>query len=76
MGGSIMVKTSIKNQEAKLKSLNQKIKAEKSKIDQRLGKQIISQAGLDYTNLTRETIKELAKEAADLLRTHQKPQQK
>ena len=32
------------NQEGKLKALNQKIKDEKNKIEQRLGKQIISQA--------------------------------
>ncbi|MEK1377721.1 hypothetical protein HCZ77_06940 [Limosilactobacillus fermentum] len=39
-----MSQSSLEKQEAKLKALNQKIKDEKNKIEQRLGKQIISQA--------------------------------
>ncbi|MFJ1526673.1 hypothetical protein ABMS27_15085 [Lactiplantibacillus plantarum] len=43
-----MSQSNLEKQEAKLKALNQKIKDEKNKIEQRLGKQIISQANLDY----------------------------
>ena len=38
-----MSQSNLEKQEAKLKALNQKIKGEKNKIEQRLGKQIISQ---------------------------------
>ena len=37
-----MSQSNLEKQKAKLKSLNQKIKDEKNKIEQRLGKQIIS----------------------------------
>ena len=45
-----MSQSNLEKQEAKLKALNQKIKDEKNKIEQRLGKQIISQSNLDYAN--------------------------
>ncbi len=38
-----MTQNNLEKQEAKLKQLNQKIKAEKNKIEQNLGKQIINQ---------------------------------
>ena len=41
--------TSLELQEAKLKDLNQRIKNEKLKIDQRLGHQLIKQANLDLS---------------------------
>ena len=44
IGGIAMSQSNLEKQEAKLKALNQKIKDEKNKIEQRLGKQIISQA--------------------------------
>ena len=40
--GIVMSQSNLEKQEAKLKALNQKIKEEKYKIEQRLGKQIIS----------------------------------
>ena len=51
-----MSQSNLEKQEAKLKQLNKKIKEEKYKIEQRLGKQIISQA-----NLSTDQIKLLAK---------------
>ncbi|KRL32669.1 hypothetical protein QS460_10720 [Liquorilactobacillus mali] len=70
-----MAQTSIQKQEAKLKALNQKIKDEKNKIEQRLGKQIISQSNLDYANLSNDNIKELSKKIADFLNENQSPKQ-
>ncbi|WP_395538322.1 hypothetical protein [Lactiplantibacillus pentosus] len=59
--------STLEKQEAKLKQLNQKIKAEKSKIEQNLGKQIIKTANLDYTNLSNQKIKDLAQKIATIL---------
>ena len=63
-----MSQSNLEKQEAKLKALNQKIKDEKNKIEQRLGKQIISQANLDYTNLSNDQIKLLAKQLSEFLK--------
>lgn len=63
-----MSQSNLEKQEAKLKALNQKIKDEKNKIEQRLGKQIISQANLDYTNLSNDQIKLLAKQFSEFLK--------
>ncbi|PNW61939.1 hypothetical protein ACZ99_15870 [Lactobacillus sp. ATCC 15578] len=63
-----MQKSNLEKQEAKLKQLNQKIKAEKNKIEQRLGKQIISQSNLDYANLSNDQIKLLAKQFSEFLK--------
>ncbi|MCT3561117.1 hypothetical protein EFR99_12310, partial [Lentilactobacillus buchneri] len=49
-------------------ALNQKIKDEKNKIEQRLGKQIISQANLDYANLSNDNIKSLSKKVSEFLK--------
>jgi hypothetical protein len=68
IGGIVMSQSNLEKQEAKLKSLNQKIKDEKNKIEQRLGKQIISQANLDYTNLSNNNIKSLSKKVAEFLK--------
>ncbi|WP_353726736.1 hypothetical protein ABVE96_16470 (plasmid) [Lactiplantibacillus plantarum] len=66
-----MQQSNLEKQEAKLKQLNQKIKAEKNKIEQRLGKQIISQANLDYANLSNDNIKSLSKKVAEFLKVNQ-----
>ncbi|MHA5200860.1 hypothetical protein R5R45_01735 [Oenococcus oeni] len=66
-----MAQTSIQKQEAKLKALNQKIKDEKNKIEQRLGKQIISQTNLDYADLSNDNIKSLSKKVAEFLKENQ-----
>lgn len=63
-----MSQSNLEKQEAKLKALNQKIKDEKNKIEQRLGKQIISQANLDYGNLSNDQIKLLAKQFSEFLK--------
>lgn len=62
-----MTQSSLEKQEAKLKQLNQKIKAEKSKIEQNLGKQIIKTSNLDYANLSNQKIKDLAQKIATIL---------
>ena len=63
-----MSQSNLEKQEAKLKALNQKIKGEKNKIEQRLGKQIISQSNLDYANLSNDQIKLLAKQFSEFLK--------
>lgn len=55
-----MAVSNIEKQQAKLEKLNNRIKQEKKKIDQRLGHEIIKDAKLDYSNLDQGTIKELA----------------
>ncbi|ARW23339.1 hypothetical protein IMAU20120_03071 [Lactiplantibacillus plantarum] len=62
-----MSQSNLEKQEAKLKQLNQKIKAEKNKIEQNLGKQIIRSANLDYGTLTTPQIKMIAKKIAVFL---------
>ncbi|ARN98891.1 hypothetical protein [Levilactobacillus brevis] len=68
IGGIVMSQSNLEKQEAKLKALNQKIKDEKNKIEQRLGKQIISQANLDYANLSNDNIKSLSKKISEFLK--------
>ncbi|OLF66696.1 hypothetical protein ADT67_09950 [Levilactobacillus brevis] len=63
-----MSQSNLEKQEAKLKALNQKFKDEKNKIEQRLGKQIISQANLDYANLSNDNIKSLSKKVSEFLK--------
>lgn len=62
-----MTLSTLEKQESKLKQLNQKIKAEKSKIEQNLGKQIIKTSNLDYANLSNQKIKDLAQKIATVL---------
>ena len=62
-----MAQSTLEKQEAKLKQLNQKIKAEKSKIEQNLGKQIIKTSNLDYADLSNQRIKDLAQKIATVL---------
>lgn len=68
IGGIVMSQSNLEKQEAKLKALNQKIKDEKNKIEQRLGKQIINQANLDYANLSNDQIKLLAQQFSEFLK--------
>nr|WP_114788321.1 hypothetical protein [Lactiplantibacillus plantarum] len=62
-----MTQSALEKQEAKLKQLNQRIKAEKSKIEQNLGKKIIKTSNLDYANLSNQKIKDLAQKIATVL---------
>ena len=66
-GGVNMTQSALEKQEAKLKQLNQRIKAEKSKIEQNLGKQIIKTSNLDYADLSNQKIKDLAQKIATVL---------
>lgn len=66
-GGVKMTPSSLEKQEAKLKQINQRIKAEKSKIEQNLGKQIIKASDLDYANLSNQKIKDIAQKIATIL---------
>ncbi len=63
-----MSQSNLEKQEAKLKALNQKIKDEKNKIEQNLGKQIIKSSNLDYANLSNNQIKLLAKQFSEFLK--------
>ncbi|MCT3399436.1 hypothetical protein [Lentilactobacillus hilgardii] len=63
-----MSQSNLEKQEAKLKQLNQKIKAEKNKIEQKLGKQITKSVSLDYANLSNDRIKLLAKQFSEFLK--------
>jgi tetrahydromethanopterin S-methyltransferase subunit G len=74
IGGIVMSQSNLEKQEAKLKQLNQKIKAEKNKIEQNLGKQIIRSANLDYETLTTPQIKMIAKKVAAFLNQSQNNQ--
>ncbi|WP_436684798.1 hypothetical protein [Lactiplantibacillus plantarum] len=62
-----MSQSNLEKQEAKLKQINQKIKDEKNKIEQNLGKQIIRSSNLDYGTLTTPQIKMIAKKIAVFL---------
>ena len=63
-----MSQSNLEKQEAKLKALNQKIKDEKNRIEQRLGKRIINQANLEYANLSNDQIKLLAQQFSEFLK--------
>ena len=65
-----MSKSNLEKQEANLNALKKKIKDEKNKIEQRLGKQIISQSNLDYANLSNDQIKLLAKKFSEFLKVN------
>nr|WP_302427551.1 hypothetical protein [Limosilactobacillus mucosae] len=69
-----MTQSTLEKQEAKLKQLNQRIKAEKSKIEQNLGKQIIKTSNLDYASLSNQKIKDLAQKIATILSHEQNNQ--
>ncbi|RND78589.1 hypothetical protein FAM18157_02870 [Lacticaseibacillus paracasei] len=68
IGGIVISQSNLEKQEAKLKQLNQKIKYEKNKIEQNLGKQIIKSSNLDYANLSNNQIKLLAKQFSEFLK--------
>ncbi|MGL3697870.1 hypothetical protein ACSX7Y_15890 [Lactiplantibacillus plantarum subsp. plantarum] len=68
IGGIVMSQSNLEKQEDKLKALNQKIKEEKNKIEQNLGKQIIKSVSLDYANLSNDRIKLLAKQFSEFLK--------
>lgn len=63
--------TKLQKQQQQFEELNRKIKAEKIKIEQNLGKQIIKQANLDYANLSNAEIKALAQKVSNFLKNTQ-----
>ena len=63
--------TKLQKQQQQFEELNRKIKAEKIKIEQNLGKQIIKQANLDYANLSNAEIKALAQKVSNFLKNNQ-----
>lgn len=67
-----MAQSSLEKQEDKLKQLNQKIQDEKKRLEQKLGKQIISQAKLDYAQLSNEQIITLSQKIAAFLKENPK----
>lgn len=65
-----MAISNIEKQQAKLEKLNEKIKQEKKKVEQRLGHEIIKGAELDYADLDQETIKGLSDKIVTYLSQH------
>ena len=68
IGGIVMSQSNLEKQEDKIKALNQKKKEKKNRIEQRLGKQIISQANLEYAKLSNDQIKLLAQQFSEFLK--------
>lgn len=62
-----MALSNIEKQQAKLEKLNEKIKQEKKKVEQRLGRQIIKGADLDYAELNQDSIKQIAEKVSKYL---------
>lgn len=63
-----MTLSSLEKQQEKLNKLNEKIKNEKKKIDNKVGHEIIKLSNLDYSKLTTDKIKELTKEFSEFLK--------
>jgi len=63
-----MAKKTLEQQEQHLKALEQKIKEEKRKIHEQLGKEIVVSLGLEYGSVTKDNINEMC----DILKAHYK----
>lgn len=61
-----MAKISLEQKEQRLKALEQKIKAEKKKLNEQLGKAIIESLQIEYSSIDKAKIKEIC----DILITH------
>ena len=48
--------SSLEQQQEKLKKLNEQIKAQKEKIDKKLGHDIIKKSGIDYSELNKNEL--------------------
>lgn len=57
-GGKIMALSNLEKQQARLEKLNNKIRLEKEKIERNLGREIIKNSNLDYSDFTKEKIAE------------------
>ena len=58
-GGKIMALSNLEKQQERLEKLNNKIRLEKEKIERNLGREIIKNSNLDYSDFTKEKITEL-----------------
>lgn len=54
-----MALSNLEKQQARLEKLNNKIRLEKEKIERNLGREIIKNSNLDYSDFTKEKISEL-----------------
>jgi len=61
-----MAKKTLEQQEQHLKALEQKIKEEKRKVHEQLGKEIVISLGLEYGSVTKDKISEIC----DILKVH------
>lgn len=52
--------SSLEQQQEKLNKLNEQIKAQKEKIDKKLGHDIIKKSGIDYSELNKNELKLLS----------------
>lgn len=52
--------SSLEQQQEKLNKLNEQIKAQKEKIDKKLGHDIIKKSGIDYSDLNKNELKLLS----------------
>lgn len=59
IGGKIMALSNLEKQQERLEKLNNKIRIEKEKIERNLGREIIKNSNLDYSDFTKEKITEL-----------------
>lgn len=59
--------SSLEQQQEKLNKLNEQIKAQKEKIDKKLGHDIIKKSGIDYSELNKNELKLLSDKIAQFI---------
>lgn len=59
--------SSLEKQQEKLNKLNEQIKAQKEKIDKKLGHDIIKKSGIDYSELNKNELKLLSDKIAQFI---------
>lgn len=59
--------SSLEQQQEKLKKINEQIKAEKEKIDKKLGHDIIKKSGIDYSALGKNDLNSLSDKISEFL---------
>lgn len=59
--------SSLEQQQEKLNKLNEQIKAQKEKIDKKLGHDIIKKSGIDYSDLNKNELKLLSDKISQFL---------
>ena len=63
-----MTLSAMEKKQAQLAKLNEQIKNEKLRIDKALGHEIIKQSGLDYSELNKQSIKDLSEQVSSILK--------